>query len=97
MCREYQSLYHSVFGSKGAVAYGKIDNEWLIAAHLMIGTELENCTELRNRLQSAESQLNEVYWSVSYRIALMFMKMPIPFREQLKKLLRMLVRRWRNT
>lgn len=89
-------LYKEALGRKSAYVFEETDNEWLIMGHLMMDADVGNCADLRNRLESAERQLNEVYWSFSYRIALMLMKMPIPFRKQMKQMLRMLRGRWRN-
>lgn len=96
MCGEYRVLYEKAFGKKGAQVLEETDHEWLIKGHLMMDTDEGNCADLRNRLESAERQLQEVYWSFSYRIALMIVKMPIPCRRQVKRMLRMLRVRWRN-
>jgi len=88
MCEEYRGIYNSAFQKMGECRYGKVDNEWLIRGYLMMEEDPKMNAVLRYKLESAERQLNEVYHSASYKAMLMLAKMPIPFRKQIKGLVR---------
>ena len=90
MCAEYRSMYQQVLKGERIYRWKTEDNEWLIKGYLMMDGESGLCIELRNRLMQAERQRDEIYRSFSYKIALMLMKIPIPFRRQVKDAFRKL-------
>lgn len=94
MCREYDQLYQTVLTEDRDYEYDRIDNEWLITNYLMLNGRRDACARLQERLNSAERQLSEIYHSFSYQLLLKLVKVPIPFRRQLKEIL--LSRRYRK-
>lgn len=91
MCSEYISIYKQSFMSNRTYDWKAENNEWLANGYLLIDGANSSIVELRNQLKLARYQINEIYHSFSYQIALMLMKVPIPFRRQIKALLRKVI------
>lgn len=96
MCGEYRSIYKQSFISDRTYDWKAENNEWLLNGYLLIDGASSSIVELRNQLKSAEYQINEIYHSFSYRLALMMMKVPIPFRRQIKAVLRNAITKMRK-
>ena len=88
MCSEYISIYKPSFKAERIYNWKEENNEWLLKGYLLIDERNSSAVELRDQLKLAENQVNEIYHSFSYQIALMLMKIPIPFRRQIKDVLR---------
>ena len=90
MYMDYDRLYQiETAGGHGEMRDGWDDkvNEWLIGGYLMMDDGSTFSAGTNNRLRAAEWELNVIRQSYSYRIALMLMNIPVPFRKQLKWIL----------